>query len=295
MELSNISIIIPTYNRKTELKSVLKCIDSQQTTHIKLHTTVVSDASTDGTIEMLKSDFRHVQIVEGNGSWWFTRCVNEGIKAAEANNPDFILILNDDLEIKADYIQQLFNDSQTQKEACIMGSVTVSIEQPRRIFFSGTHQEKKFPYRWKQYIPILSDIDIKDLNGIYPSKELSGRGSLIPFHVVKELNYFDEHFPQYHSDYDFCLRAAKKGYASFISHNAKMFVHIEKTSDSTSFKKISTRNFIRNLWNIYSRKHIGQNARMIWRHKGRLLFPITFTKWILTLLLNHFKTNLFKA
>ena len=47
-----ISIIIPVYNRKTD---VLRCLESIQTVFDNYEVIVIDDASTDGTFELLQT------------------------------------------------------------------------------------------------------------------------------------------------------------------------------------------------------------------------------------------------
>ena len=116
---------------------------------------------------------------------------------------------------------------------------------------------------------------------IYPTEVLPGRGTLIPTEVLKELNYFDGYFKQYLSDFDFCLRAKKIGHKIYISWDARVFSHIDKTSSSSSFTKFSLSNYLYSFVDPYSRNHILQRVRYLWRHRIKLLLPITLLIWLL--------------
>ena len=258
-----------------------------------LQVVCVVDGSTDGTLEMLARDFPAVHVVKGPGNWWYTRSMNEGFTYAVENlSPDLVLSLNDDIEIRPDYLTSLVQAYQQMGRDGLMGSISLSVETPHTVTFSGTRSEGKFPYRWKPYIP-MGLVDPKKLTGVYPTKELPGRGILVSAKVLQMLNFFDERFPQYHSDFDFCLRAAGKGIPVYVSYDSVVYSHVMQTSNSTTFKKISTSGFLKNLINPYSRKHIGQNAYYIWRHKPKLLFPFFYTTWFLLLFVNHVKVNVF--
>lgn len=255
----------------------------------------VVDGSTDGTLQMLEQDFPSVHVVKGSGNWWYTRSMNEGFRyAVKALSPDFVLTLNDDIALKNNYLKALLEAYQQVGRDCLMGSVSLSLESPHVITFSGTRAEDKFPYSWKPYITFMSVVEPATLQGVKPSRELPGRGILIPVKILTELNYFDEDFPQYHSDFDFCLRAAKKKYPIYVSYQAILYSHVMKTSNSSTYKKITTVKFLKNLFNPYSRKHIGQNARYVWRHKPKYLFPYFYSKWFLLVMINHVKVNIIK-
>ena len=79
---ADLCIIIPTFNRKKQLSVLLHQFKQQKSNGIRFNIVVVVDGSTDGTIELLESEFPEVIIVKGSGNWWFTRSLNEGCKYA---------------------------------------------------------------------------------------------------------------------------------------------------------------------------------------------------------------------
>src|SRR5580698_9586336 len=108
-----IGAIIPTFNRAGSLRNILTCLKEQvfhdHTVSLPVSPLPVSlppvsilpiavvDGSTDGTLEMLAREFPDTAIVHGDGNWWYTRSINEGIKKARQLDCNFILTLNDDI------------------------------------------------------------------------------------------------------------------------------------------------------------------------------------------------------
>ena len=60
---------------------------------------------------------------------------------------------------------------------------------------------------------------------------------LIPRAILNAIGYFDEKFPQYGSDTDFCYRARETGFDIFISYKALIFS--EWTQTGKGDRKIS--------------------------------------------------------
>ncbi len=176
-----ISVIIPTFNRQQYLKTLLTQLDNQKLgTEIEICIIVVNDGSSDGTSEMLINEFRHVITVSGNGNWWWTRCVNEGIKMAINLSTDFILLLNDDNEIKDDYIISLITDYNTLTPGAILGSASLSLDSDRTsIDSSGIKDFSKLLCHYTRFHPRNSRID-KNFCGIHECFSFSGRGTFIP-------------------------------------------------------------------------------------------------------------------
>jgi hypothetical protein len=85
------------------------------------------------------------------------------------------------------------------------------------------------------------------------------------------------------------------GFQAYVCYDAVTFSQVEKTSDSSTFKPISHRHFIKNLFNPYGRKHLGQVARYVWRHYPAISFPFYYLKWVAVLLINHVRVNVLKS
>jgi GT2 family glycosyltransferase len=56
---------------------------------------------------------------------------------------------------------------------------------------------------------------------LLPTETLTGCGTLVPAACYREVGVYDaEHFPQYHADAEFVLRAARKGWRAFVQTRA---------------------------------------------------------------------------
>ncbi len=273
-----IAVVIPTFNRKDLLKNLLTQLAQQEKTGVSLKIITVVDGSTDGTIEMLATDFPEVNVVKGTGQWWFTKSLNEGIKSAIESGCDFILTLNDDIKIENNFISQLFSDCLKVNEGnCIMGSLSISNENKRTITFSGIRTINKIKGTGKEWLPRDTTYNSKIHTGIKDTVELPTRGTLFPVEIYKILNGFDELFPQYGSDTDFTLRAHKKGIAVKISYNAVVYEYTRLTGNGSPKTAENFRAYFKNfLSNKYSPTYIGKNCLMIWRHLPKILFPWYF-------------------
>ena len=271
--MKKIGIVFPTFNRKDFVSNLLSQIEEQKKTieQFEFFIIVVVDGSTDGTVEMLKNEYPYVHIVLGDGTWWYTKSMNEGFKYAIKNlKPDYILTLNDDLELDKNYLKEMINGINKVKKNSIIGSLSLTIEKPPRVTFSGVNKINKYIGKSYTYYKFLEEVDPKELKGIHKSLLLPGRGMLIPASILKQLNYFDEKFPRYHSDGDFCLRAIKAGFDIYINWDVKLFGYHNMTSKSSSYKKQKFTEFLNSFFDSHSRNNILQNSIFFWRHFSKL-------------------------
>lgn len=285
--MRKISIVIPTHNRKNYLKVLLIQLSEQLVENAELQIVVVNDGSIDGTDDLLKREFPHVHVVNGDGNWWITKSLNEGIKDASHYKPDYILCLNDDVEVEQDYLQILLQDINKLPSNAILGSSSFDVLNRSRIILAGAKSIIWWRLKTNMYIKPFSIIDRNNYKGIYHSVTLPARGSLIPYKALIDVNYFDEVFPQYFSDIDFFLRAGKKGYSIFISWNACIYVHLGTASISSSHIKSSLSNYIKNLFNKYSKIHLPSAWRFIRRNNNLFRSFIALNIFIIGTLKAH--------
>ena len=271
-----IAVVIPTFNRADCLKKLAAQLCGQQLSGLTLEIVVAVAGHSDGTWEMLDKEFPEIHKLKWDKDWWFTRSVNKGFAYAEAQlNPDYGLILNDDLEIEPDYIQTLYRAcTSLHSDKVIMGSATLTAGKPTLVYFGGTEKIIRWRFKSVNYFPVFSPFVPAEFTGIRPSESLPGRGTFAPFAVFKSLNYLDEVFPQYASDDDFCLRALKKGYKVYISLDARVYSHIEKTGAGASYIKYPLGVFLKALFNKHSFVHLGTALRMVARHGDKRLLPL---------------------
>jgi GT2 family glycosyltransferase len=284
----HIIAVIPTHNRKEYLKNLLNSLANQNIS-AKLSKVVVVDGSTDGTIEMLKESYPDVIIVKGDGSWWYTKSMNEGFKKALEYSPDFILTLNDDIELDKNHIHNMLKAHKKVPNGSILGSISFLNGNRNLLYSCGSRYKNKWFNSIERYMPLFTEIEPKSLEGIIkPSVILPGRGMFIPKDTLKKLGGFDNKFKQYHSDGDFCLRAHKKNFGVYVVWDAIIYVNMEKTSSSSSFIKTSFVAFVKSFFYDKSRLYLPSKSRFIWRHNKKAFWPVKMLIYILAAFKNYF-------
>lgn len=287
--MKKLGIVVPTYNRKQLLADLLTQVKEQsdRLKSLKVIPIVVVDGSTDGTIEMLEM-LEDVEVVKGDGAWWYTKSMNEGFERAYEVGADLVLTLNDDIRLDENYLSQI-ELLVEQENVEIIGSISLTMDERPKIFFSGIKDYIRWRLKEVKYIPKLKEVIPEELTGLYPSFLLPGRGILVAVEVLKALKGFDKHFPQYRSDGDFCLRAIKRGFDVKVSYDLKIYSYVGLTAQASSFKKSSFSVFLKSFFNPYSRIYLPQMARYVYRHGIKILWPLSFGIAILS----HFKAYFF--
>jgi len=274
MKSIKVVAVIPTFNRKNKLEIIVKQLFQQKLPiHIILYVVVVIDGSSDGTFEMIKNNYPTVHIILGNGQWWYTKSMNKGFEYSQNLDPDFILTMNDDIEIEDNYLSSLlsgfFLGNNPNK---ILGSLSISNDGQELILFAGCKKDGILSLSSKPNISALKEVYSSELTGIHESYVLPGRGILIPNKLFKIIGYFDNTLPQYGSDTDFCFRARKAGYSVMISWDAKVKVNLALTRIRSASKNESIFTFLKDIFDIHSHYSIVKFIKLEYRYSK---FPLS--------------------
>ncbi|HXD77087.1 MAG TPA: glycosyltransferase [Puia sp.] len=270
-----IGAVIPTFNRVDSLRKVLGCLKAQHNNPaapdafppFNILPVVVVDGSTDGTLDMLAAEFPGASIVHGDGNWWYTRSINEGIKRSRELGCNYILTLNDDLTFDEDYVRTIVRDQLAAGPDAIVGSVSLSASTPRVITFSGVSTIDR---RLKEfnYLPKFSEVREESLTGVRPSVVLSGRGILYPAHLFDRFGLYDERLVQYSSETDFTYTASCNGIPVLISYNARVYENVRLTSAGAVYNNPSLRALFRSFRNRYSINSWWKTRYFAMKHRG---------------------------
>jgi len=122
MERVTIAVIISVYNRVELTK---KCIGDLLTQNgaeeeFILSIYIVDDDSTDGTREFLEGLGAEVNVIQGDGSWFWAKSMAIAESRAIESFPDYILWLNDDVQLAPNAIETLLRTERTRNECNVV-------------------------------------------------------------------------------------------------------------------------------------------------------------------------------
>ena len=254
----NIYTIIPVHNRKKLTEKCLECLYSQTFRNFKI--IVFDDGSSDGTEEMIKGKYPDVILLKGDGNCWWSRSVNEGIKYALANSADYILLLNDDVTVKEDYIKSFINVAEKQPNI-IMGSAGYDAATGKLVF--AGEKRSWITASVKKNADMINR-GVLDAEDLIECDYLPGRGLWIPAKVFKTIGLFDDkRFPQSAADYDCTIRARKAGFNISCNMKAKVWFSFDDTGSNKYRAYMRFQNFwqyitsIKSVGNLFIRWKFG--------------------------------------
>jgi GT2 family glycosyltransferase len=175
-------------------------------------------------------------------------------------------------------LQNLHKHFSEKGESSIIGSASYSLSAPHLISFAGIKSQNRWRLKYYKYLPSFTAKNPNELSGLVPSVVLPTRGMLVSSAIMQKVNYLDEKmFPQYASDYDFVLRAAKAGAKIYVSYDAYLFENMQLTSSGNPRLAKTFKSYLKNVFlNKYSSNYFYNQTNMAWRHGFKFLFPYYF-------------------
>ena len=230
------AVVVVSYNTRDYLRNCLASVLADGAEDV----VVVDNASTDGTREMVHTEFPQVRLVANVVNLGFGPAANQGIAAVRA---EYVVLLNADTLIHRGALRALASHLHRFPNSAVAG--------PRLLYGDGTFQRSHFPFP----TPGHSFLELVNIRGLLRQMLPASRrgGSLrrsarsVPWvlgavlgirrSAFQELGGFDESFFIYHEDIDLCYRLRRAGWD----------IHYAPAAVVTHLGQASTRQHRRNM------------------------------------------------
>lgn len=231
----SVSIVIPNYNGTHLLKEYLPYTYSAiENTGVEYEIIVVDDASTDDSVEFIKTEYPQIKLLINANNSGFSYSCNQGITAAQC---ELILLLNSDVKLTPDYFSHQWKYFSQPDTFGVMGRIIDMegdhIQDAARLpKFNGLKLKTAFFY--------YTDNPDEWLYTFY----LSGANALIDAEKLKQIGGFYELFsPFYCEDMELSIRAWKLNWKCYYEHQA-----ICRHQISASTKNYKTAQWVKSIY-----------------------------------------------
>lgn len=248
----NVAIIVTTFNQKELL---FDCLDSlKKNTNYKNYNLYFVDDSGKGEIgREVKKKYKWVDVTINEKNGGFSKANNIGIKRAIKNfNPDYILLINDDCEVKnKNWLSKIVKVGEKNERAGVLGCKLIYEDGSLQWVVDNFSNIHFFSSPGKKNI-LNETVRERVVDNIV------GAFFLIKREVIERIGLLDEIYsPFYGEETDFCYRAKKAGYDNLYVPGINT---IHKRNSSISKKE---NNYV---WYIKKRNSI----IFEWRYFGML-------------------------
>ena len=173
-------------------------------------------------------------LIKNSQNQGFARGNNIGIRLALDNyNPDYILLLNNDTVVDPDFLTELINTAESNREIGFTGPKTYLYDNQNIIQTAGGGNIDFL--RGESHEVAFMENDVGKYNKPLEVDYIGGSCLLVKKEVIKKVGTMDENFFMYWEDVDWCFTGRESGYKSIYSPKSKIW-HKYGTSSQNYFK-----------------------------------------------------------
>lgn len=231
----DLSIILVNWNSMNYLR---ECIPSvYEWTHgISFEIIVVDNASPEGNVDALKSEFPQIRLIKSSENVGFAGANNIGFVESGGRN---ILFLNPDTKLISRAINVMFERLQSLPNAGIVGckqlNGDLSIQTSSILMFptiaNQVLQSEYLRLRWPGFR--LWDISPLFARDAKPAEvqAISGACMMVKREVFEKVGMFSEEYFMYAEDMDLCYKVRQAGLTNYCVSEAEIIHYAGKSSN----------------------------------------------------------------
>ncbi|HNT53228.1 MAG TPA: glycosyltransferase family 2 protein [Anaerolineaceae bacterium] len=225
--MMDVSIVVVSFNTRVLLQDCLRSL-FETPTRATFEVIVVDNASSDGSPEMVASQFPQVALIQLDSNQGYTLPMNLGLRRGGGR---YLMQLNPDTLVQPGWLDELLAFMEARpgvgictpkvmnRDGSLQRQCRRSAARPWDVFtyFSGLW--KLFPDKRCCGGYLMTYMDAETT---HPAEAVSGSCMLIRRAVVDQVGYLDEQFFAYQEDTEFCFRARQAGWQIYYVPAARI-------------------------------------------------------------------------
>jgi len=238
--MRKVYILLPVHNRRLVTERFIDCLAAQ--TYTDYFLILIDDGSSDGTVQMVQAKIQNSVVLSGQGDWWWAGSLQQGIMwlgQREIDDHDIILFANDDITFGAAFLQVAVDILDGEDASLLLPQLSDmdSLALPKESGVSADLQNVTF----------CTATSAEKINC------LSTRGLFMRMKYLRRIGRFHPFLlPHYWSDYEFTIRARRKGLALLTS--AKLIICLDHKQ--TGYHNLEGFGFLDFLKLCFSKKYV---------------------------------------
>jgi len=285
-----LAIVIVNYNTREDVR---RCLSSLTTSPVGVaHEIIVIDnASTDGSIDMIREVFPAVRIVVNHENLGLVKGYNQACRTTTA---PYVLLLDSDTIVHEMAVDRLYRFLSDHPAVGIVAPQLLNVDGTNQLTarnlpsaMNGLFGRQTLLTQWFPNNPwsrrYLRREDTVRLTA-YDVEWISFACGMLRSELFEKVGYFDEDYFVYWIDADWCRRVLEAGFRVSCVPTARV-THVEKNKKGRRKRPRSIIDFHRGAY-LYFRKH---HASSKWSPLGWVAMCGLGLRACLHLALNHFK------
>lgn len=230
----DVSVCIVSWNTRDHLRNCLRSIFARPWT-ARIEVIVVDNASADGSAEMVRAEFPHVQLLASPGNLGFARANNRAFEVATGR---YLLLLNPDTLVEPGSIDALVAFADVRQDAGVVGPKLLNADRsPQRSCWRGYPSVRRalvdalYLWRLAPWLNLVRQTEIPEheLAITQPVDHVLGAAMLVRAETYRRVGGMDEGLFLFLEETEWCYRIRQNGWKVYF-HPAARVVHIGQQS-----------------------------------------------------------------
>ncbi|TCV83438.1 glycosyltransferase family 2 protein [Sulfurirhabdus autotrophica] len=206
----SLGVVVLNWNGKSD---TLACLSSLfQCTYRHFYVYVVDNASSDGSVEAIREQFgdkHNLTVLESGGNLGFSGGNNVGMKQAVADGMRYVMLLNNDTEVDAAFLEPLVNTMESDSGVGVVTSKIYFAKPSNKLWFFGGFMDRNTGLGG----PVGGQVeDVGQFNHLVECDYATGCALLTSAELIKKIGVLDDDYFYLCEDADFCFRVSDAGY-----------------------------------------------------------------------------------
>ena len=262
-----VAVLMACHNRKNKTVQCLESLYAAKPSHWDLKIYLVDDGSTDGTSGAVEQFDPMIQIIKGNGEWYWAFSMYQAEMSIK-ESCDAILWLNDDTKLEIDSIERIHNQFVLNRDSVLIGQFRSSLNNT--LTYGGLVKYDKHPFHFK---PVYAR------DTLISADTFNGNLVFIPIAISKAIGPIDGEFAHAYADIDYGLRARAQGVKIGVIPG---FIGICETNPQPKYRSLTEE--LKGLLRVKATP-LKSQIRFLKRHGGIFLVVFIVTPFFRVLLL----------
>lgn len=245
-ELPDLSIIVVSYNTADLIGNCLKSVFA--TTNITKEVFVVDNASTDGSVTLIKKNFPAVHLIANMENRGFAAANNQVLPECKGQ---YIFFLNPDTEVMSDTFNEAISFMDANPHVGLAGTKIINPDRTLQWSISYKYPGQKYTAN-----------ELSNLPGKIAC--VLGASIIVRSELIKKTGGFDEDFFLYGEDQDLCLKIRRLGYEIGYIDSATV-VHLGGQSEKDSLSSEVWKKKIHAEYIFYRKHYLPKTIKRISR------------------------------
>ena len=198
-----IAIILCCFNRMQMTKRCLQQLleQAKELTENRFEIFAWDDASTDGTVEMIRQEFPSIRLFQGDGGLYWCKSMHHAMREAVRENFDLYLMVNDDVDFADNALAVMLDAYNDIHTPCGIVGTTIKVSA-NEMSYGGRNEDGQL---------------IEPCDKLQTCTWANWNCFLVDKKVVDKVGLIDGKYQHSWGDFDYSFRMKKAGFKIYVA------------------------------------------------------------------------------